>query len=228
MWNKENINRRKFLLASSAAALGATALQGAQASEPERPSSFQSKAGSLVPYSRSELLSGKSAAKVLSGAQAAEVAFPLGGIGTGTISLGGQGQLRDLEIFNRPAKGRILPFSFVALWAKAEDADSSMRVVQSPPLPPFRGWNGFKRESGQGLPHFRGARFSGTYPIARIDFEDPSLPVTVELDAFNPFIPLNVDDSSLPVAIFKYRVTNRTQKPVSFALAFSLMNPRGL
>jgi hypothetical protein len=108
MSNKDNINRRAFLIASSAAALGATALQGAQPSQPDRPSSFQSKAGSLVPYSRSELLSGKSAARVLAGPQAAEVAFPLGGIGTGTIPLGGQGQLRDWEIFNRPAKGRIL------------------------------------------------------------------------------------------------------------------------
>jgi uncharacterized protein (DUF608 family) len=226
MSNKE-INRREFLFATSAAAVGATALQGAQASEPERPSSFQSQAGSLVPYSRSELLSGKSAAPVLSGPQLAQVAFPLGGIGTGTVSLGGQGQLLDWEIFNRPAKGRILPFSFVALWVKAEGGDSSIRVVEAPPLPPFRGWNGYRRESGQGLPHFRGARFTGTYPIAHIDFEDSSLPVTVELDAFNPFIPLNVDDSSLPVAIFNYRVTNRLQRPVRCALAFSLLNPVG-
>ena len=34
-----------------------------------------------------------------------QIAFPLGGIGTGTISLGGWGQLRDWEILNRPAKG---------------------------------------------------------------------------------------------------------------------------
>ena len=33
------------------------------------------------------------------------IAFPLGGIGTGTISLGGRGNLRDWEIFNRPDKG---------------------------------------------------------------------------------------------------------------------------
>ncbi len=226
MSNKE-INRREFLFATSAAALGATAIQGAQASEPQSPSSFQSEAGSLVPYSRSELLAGKSAAPVLSGPQLAEVAFPLGGIGTGTVSLGGLGQLRDWEFFNRPAKGRILPFSFVALWVKPEGGESSMRVVEAPPLPPFRGWNGYKRESGQGLPHFRGARFTGSYPIAHIDFEDSSLPVTVELDAFNPFIPLNVDDSSLPVAILNYRVTNRSHMPVRFALAFSLMNPVG-
>jgi non-lysosomal glucosylceramidase len=170
MSSKGKINRRQFLLASSAVAVTATALQGAQASEPKRPSSFESESGSLVPNSHFESISTKSTATVRSGAQAAEVAFPLGGIGTGTVSLGGQGQLRDWEIFNRPAKGRILPFSFVALWAQPEGGDSSMRVVEAPPLPPFRGWNGYKRESGQGMPHFRGAQFSGTYPIAHIDF----------------------------------------------------------
>ena len=38
------------------------------------------------------------------GAELSEIAFPLGGIGTGTISLGGRGELRDWEIFNRPAR----------------------------------------------------------------------------------------------------------------------------
>ena len=33
------------------------------------------------------------------------IALPLGGIGTGTVSLGGPGDLRDWEIVNRPAKG---------------------------------------------------------------------------------------------------------------------------
>ena len=45
-----------------------------------------------------------------------------------------------------------------------------------------------------------------------VEFEDSALPVSVSLDAFTPFIPLNVDDSSLPVAIFKYRVQNRSAK----------------
>jgi uncharacterized protein (DUF608 family) len=60
-----------------------------------------------------------------------------------------------------------------------------------------------------------------------VDFEDASLPVNVSLEAFNPFIPLNVDDSSLPVAILKYRVTNHSRKPADFALAFSLLNAVG-
>ncbi|SVD42236.1 uncharacterized protein METZ01_LOCUS395090, partial [marine metagenome] len=33
----------------------------------------------------------------------ARIALPLGGIGTGTVSLGGRGDLRDWEIVNRPA-----------------------------------------------------------------------------------------------------------------------------
>ncbi|MFC0182692.1 GH116 family glycosyl-hydrolase [Pseudarcicella hirudinis] len=33
------------------------------------------------------------------------VALPLGGIGTGTVSLGGRGELRDWEIMNKPAIG---------------------------------------------------------------------------------------------------------------------------
>jgi len=33
------------------------------------------------------------------------VALPIGGIGTGTVSLGGRGDLRDWELMNRPAKG---------------------------------------------------------------------------------------------------------------------------
>ena len=33
-----------------------------------------------------------------------QIALPLGGIGTGTVSLGGRGELRDWEIMNIPAK----------------------------------------------------------------------------------------------------------------------------
>src|SRR5438270_4813363 len=66
-----------------------------------------------------------------------EIAFPLGGIGTGTVSLGGRGDLRDWEIFNRPAKGRWLPYTFFALWARPEGGDAVARVLERRLLPPF-------------------------------------------------------------------------------------------
>lgn len=39
--------------------------------------------------------------------------FLLGGIGTGNISVGARGELRDWEIFNWPGKGQFVPFSFL-------------------------------------------------------------------------------------------------------------------
>ena len=63
------------------------------------------------------------------GAELSEIAFPLGGIGTGTVSLGGRGELRDWEIFNRPAKGRSLPFTFFALWCRPRGGQPIARVL---------------------------------------------------------------------------------------------------
>jgi hypothetical protein len=77
-----------------------------------------------------------------------------------------------------------------------------LRSVEGPLRPPFPGGFGFPRTSAQGLPRFKGARFTGAYPFARVDFEDATLPVDVSLEAFNPFVPLEVDDSSLPLAVF--------------------------
>lgn len=224
---ESGVSRRQFLVSTSAAAVGAASLQ-AQAQSPQSlPARFQSAAGSSIPYDRKTLVSLNGAQRPYSDTKAGEVAFPLGGIGTGTISLGGRGELRDWEIFNRPAKRRILPFSFVALWTRPEGGAATLRVVEGPPQPPFRGWNGYSRESGQGLPHFQSVQFNGTYPVAKVDFEDETLPVAVSLDAFTPFIPLNVDDSSLPVAVFKYKLTNRGKKAIDVSLAFSLLNPVG-
>ena len=48
----------------------------------------------------------------------AQIALPLGGIGTGTVSLGGRGDLRDWEIMNRPAKGFRPQNTFFAIRAQ--------------------------------------------------------------------------------------------------------------
>ena len=62
-----------------------------------------------------------------------EIAFPIGGIGTGTVSLGGYGNLRDWEIFNRPNKNSVLPFTFAALRL-------SGRALKEPPRAPSGRW----------------------------------------------------------------------------------------
>lgn len=157
-----------------------------------------------------------------------EVAFPLGGIGTGTVSLGGCGQFRDWEIFNRPAKGSILPFTFVcARFEGGGLAKPRIRVLERQPLPPFNQGDGYIRTTGLGLPRFREAVFTGSYPFAHIQYQDSRLPVTVSLEAFNPMIPLDAAESSLPIALLSYRFTSRAPSPIRLGVALSIMNPIG-
>jgi non-lysosomal glucosylceramidase len=231
MADNGKVTRRKFLTDGSAAALGATAISGLdQQRKPgaEKPSSFISPAGSTIPFTQEELFA-TGTARTFSGAHLSEIAFPLGGIGTGTVSLGGRGDLRDWEIFNRPNKGRSLPFTFVALWVRpAGSAETPVvKVVEAPLQPPFRGADGVPRSRAQGLPRLTGATFAGAYPFAHIEFEDDSLPLSISLEAFNPLVPLAVDDSALPVAVFRYRLTNRSKARADAALAFSILNAIG-
>jgi uncharacterized protein (DUF608 family) len=157
-----------------------------------------------------------------------EIAFPLGGIGTGTVSLGGCGNFRDWEIFNRPNKGGILPFTFAALrLAGGGLKEPLIRVLERQPMPPYTGGSGVPRETALGLPRFRGAVFTGAYPFAHIRFEDSRLPVEASLGAFNPMAPLETDDSGLPVALLSYNLKSRATSKLDVALAFSIMNPVG-
>lgn len=166
-------------------------------------------------------------ARTFSGEALRTVAFPLGGIGTGTVSLGGRGNLQDWEIFNRPAKGRVLPYSFFAIWARTEGGPAVARVLERRLLAPFVDGRGLPPNQVAGLPRLREARFSGTYPFAQIDFEDEVLPLDVSLEAFNPMAPLDADASGLPVAIFGWRLRNRSDRPVDATVAFSLCNAVG-
>jgi uncharacterized protein (DUF608 family) len=158
---------------------------------------------------------------------ATAAAFPLGGIGSGNISIGARGELRDWEIFNHPAKGTHLPNTFFAIRARAADGPAVTRVLEGPLQPPHALSHGYHPASNAGLPRLHASTLSGAYPIARVAFEDDALPVRVELEAYTPFVPLDPDDSGLPCAILAYTVTNTSASQVELTLAGSLFNPVG-
>src|ERR1041384_3719069 len=118
-----------------------------------------------------------------------QVAFPLGGIGTGNVSLGARGDLRDWEIFNHPGKGTALPNTFFAIRAQAGAAAPVARVLEAPVQPPHTLSHGYHPWTAAGLPRLAGTTFCGEYPFAWIGFADPALPVTVQLEAFTPLVP---------------------------------------
>ncbi|MGB9619323.1 MAG: GH116 family glycosyl-hydrolase, partial [Armatimonadota bacterium] len=179
-----------------------------------------------IPYTEEELF-GIGEQRSFTGSALKEIAFPLGGIGTGTVSLGGRGNLRDWEIFNRPNKGRVLPYTFPAIFARTGSGKALARVLESRLLPPFVVGGGMPPEQLCGLPRLENATFRGEYPFAHIEFHDSSLPVNVELTAFNPFVPLNEKDSAIPTAILIYTLTNNSNERVDATVCWSIMNPCG-
>jgi non-lysosomal glucosylceramidase len=164
-----------------------------------------------------------------------EISFPLGGIGTGCIGLAGNGRLIDWEIFNRPNKGNVNGFSHFAIKAESEGKVLDARVINGDLEPPYTGefggehFNSFgfgpPRATMAGAPHFDEVEFKGEYPLASLKFMDHKFPGEVTITAFNPFIPLNDKDSSIPGAFFEIEVENTAEVAIDYTLCLSVNNP---
>jgi len=162
------------------------------------------------------------------GRRLARISCPLGGIGTGGIGLGGRGNLQDWEIFNHSDIGHGIGFSFPSLWVQSAGAPPYSVVVERRFLPPYDlDANGFGSGGVPGLPRLAEAKFFGSFPISRIEFEDSDCPVEVSLEAFSPFQPLDADASGLPCAVLDYSVRNPGKAAVEAVVAWSLTNPVG-
>lgn len=160
-----------------------------------------------------------------------EISFPLGGIGTGCIGLGGNGSLREWEIFNRPNKGGDNGFSHFAVKAARNGKTIDARVLCADDDSHLTGEYGHGYGAGkrsvsmQGFPHFRDCVFTGEFPIAKLEFCDDTFPGKVTMTAFNPLIPRNDKDSSLPAAFFEIELRNTTKETLDYTVAASLRNP---
>ena len=73
---------------------------------------------------------------------------------------------------------------------------------------------GFGPQRGRmaGAPHMEEVTFRGEFPLAHLEFACAAFPGAVAMTAFNPFIPLNDRDSSIPAAFFEIRVRNTDRR----------------
>ncbi len=162
-----------------------------------------------------------------SGDNLKEVAFPIGGIGTGNITLGGRGELRNWEIFNRPGKNKQPDFAFFAIWIRQTGDKPVAKILERKLFPPYTGWMGIPRQTLSGVARFDEVEFKGEYPFAWLTFQDEQIPAKIKLEAYNPMIPLDADNSGIPAAIFNWIISNPSDKHVEVAISFSMQNPIG-
>ena len=217
MSRKPGLDRRDFLKRAAVAVGAATQAEGWTSL-----ASGQTSSGSTE---QSQITEDLTYPRRFHGPQLKMISFPLGGVAAGSIGLGGRGQLIDWEIFNRPNKGYRPDYAFPAIWAQLGSGPPVAHVLESRILPPYEGQDGLGSNNAPGLSRLESATFTGEYPFAHVDFQDSSLSVKVELDAFSPFIPHEPDDSGLPVAVLRYRVTNPGSATATVSIAFSIDNP---
>ena len=160
-----------------------------------------------APYPPSELFTFQPQ-RTFSGPDLLQIALPLGGIGAGCICLNGYGGLQDFSIRNAPLNSAMPDGSLPADAAFATlriPSTGVTRLVEGP-LPVEKVYDqglkaqGYTLGGYEGLPRFRSCTFQGEYPFGTVHLTDPVMPLRVKITGFNPFIPLDDRDSSIPCA----------------------------
>lgn len=163
----------------------------------------------------------------------------IGGIGCGTVYLAGDGRLFIWDILNQYRVGVVqqdLPVpkgldNIAGVGARVRTQDGANYLC--PPTPdtvpnPFR--QHFELATGGRTRQFGSAdwatvEFDGKWPVGEVRYADPGCPLRVTLTAWTPFIPLSLEDSSLPVTVMEFEVENPGAAPVKATLTGVLENP---
>jgi non-lysosomal glucosylceramidase len=162
-----------------------------------------------------------------------KVAMPVGGIGTGDISIAGNGQWKDVEIMNKPGIGfygaaspKLAPCFL--LFTEDQSGKRCTKELTGPvPSYQYQGQQGSEAPNN-GFPRFQMASFDAAYPFATVNLDDSSMPVSAKVKVFNPFIPCDADASGIPIAVIRYEIKNKTGKQLTAAIAGSMDNFIGM
>ncbi len=168
------------------------------------------------------------------------IGMPIGGIGCGTVYLGGDGRLWLWDVFNKNQTGVIyknvkwhekIQFNFDFL-RPFDGANYVEPVKDIRPLDQgfalrieLEGKTITKRLQAD---DWEEVSFEATYPMATVRYIDKAVPLSITLQAFSPFIPLNEEDSGLPITILSFTVENKAATNANVTLTGWLENKSSL
>jgi len=155
------------------------------------------------------------------------IGMPVGGLFTGTVYLGGDGRLWVWDVFNQDREG-IVPREVRYKGQKLRMRGGANYVSPAPRTYPFDQGFGIRVDGELRTLDREGfvtVGFKGQYPIGEVTYADDDCPVTVRLEAYSPFIPLNTPDSSLPATVMSFTVRNTSSKQVTADVVGWMANP---
>lgn len=144
----------------------------------------------------------------------------LGGIGAGSIELRHDGIFRNWSIFNNHPRsyGPPCPYPedhllFFVLRIELEGQEPFLKILQIP-----EGYLvGTIPNHHSCFPWLTGvARIDAdfSFPFARLHFSDPEVPLHITLQAWSPFIPHDLEASTLPLACFDFEIKSTSSRNV--------------
>lgn len=156
------------------------------------------------------------------------IGMPVGGVCAGQVYLTGEGQLVYWGIFNQNINSGFGQVNYKEGRRPTEMVVDVTKFVEAPRIEQgfaIRVATADKTETRSlDQSGFPAVRFCGEYPIGRVEYRADDFPVEVALEAFSPFIPLQEEDSAIPVTLLHYRLENRSPSPVEVTLAGLLQN----
>ncbi|HYW95973.1 MAG TPA: GH116 family glycosyl-hydrolase, partial [Bacteroidales bacterium] len=172
-----------------------------------------------------------------SGSQRVRSGIALGGLGTGSIELRKNGQFYNWSIMNNYPFGAGPVFT-IPTWPRNDWEDSLMFFLlryqvegEDPKIKLLQINDGLSQGGMDSIEYYfpwmspvTDIEYRGRFPFVNMKFSDPEMPFTVELEAFTPFIPHDVKNSSLPGVYFNFRVTATGDKPADVMLLGSMRN----
>ena len=153
--------------------------------------------------------------QVYKGEELKYIGMPVGGICAGQLYLGGDGKLWHWDIFNKKISTGDSHYAKPMEAVSPVDQGFALRTTS-------KGVSETRVLDQSGFPD---VSFRGEYPIGVVDYtpstgvetdNNPSL--RVSLEAFSPFIPLSVDESSLPATIMRFTLKNNSPESVEATL----------
>ena len=152
------------------------------------------------------------------------IGMPVGGIATGQLFLGGDGKLWYWDIFNNKTSRDVRGVrAYQYPYKRSSPDDKARNYIQ-------QGFAIRTNQAGQtktwslDRDGFSDLKFRGQYPIGYVEYKDRNCPVTIELEAFSPFVPLDLENSTYPATIFNFTIANNSERPVTAKLAGWLQN----
>ncbi|MDP4643432.1 MAG: GH116 family glycosyl hydrolase [Opitutales bacterium] len=149
---------------------------------------------------------------VYEGERLEAINFMVGGIGAGAIQFNGKAEPAIWQI-GCDYEERRVDDSFLAIRAQAEGGESIVRALQTESVGPFAAMSSLK--------------FEGEYPFAKYRFEESTLPIEVEMEVFNPFIPMDLKACAIPCAIYTVTAKNTSSSKVMVDVLSAQKNALG-